>query len=51
MKYETWRELLIYFICHLNFIIEETRSQRGNVTRQRTQSELVEEPRLEPPKS
>lgn len=51
MKYEAWRELFVYLIWHLYFILEKTKSQRDNVTFQRTQSEFMGEPRLEPLKS
>lgn len=50
MKHETWKESHIYFIWRLYFIIEELKSGRDNMALQRTQRELVEEPRLEPPK-
>ena len=41
----------MFVFWHLHFIVEETKCQRDNVTSQRRQSELMGEPRLEPPKS
>lgn len=50
MKYETWRELFILFGTFILYL-EEMKSQRDNVTFQRTQSKFRSELSLDPPKS
>ena len=51
-RHEIWDlERIVYPIWHLYFILEEMKSQRDNVTFQRTQSKFRSELSLDPPKS